>query len=264
MRRHRANYTGGTAPSATRRLRRHDQGDRPPGGSGRADRAVAKIPTAPAHVRGPAPLPGQHSGKLGATRPRPSVAASPSRTGLACGPLAGITIVEAAYYYATPFATALLADLGARVIKIEPVKGDPYRALAGGAVGSDPVLNLGHNNMVRAMQGKDSIALNLKDPRGRHIVRQLVGKADVFVHSFRPGVPESLGIDEDTLRAIKPDIVYQYGASYGSTGPYSRQPAIDPVIAALPAPPLTKRDKAIRRSPRQVPIRSRPPDTRRP
>jgi crotonobetainyl-CoA:carnitine CoA-transferase CaiB-like acyl-CoA transferase len=194
---------------------------------------LAKIPTAPAHVRGPAPLPGQHSGELGATRPRPSVAASPSRTGLAGGPLAGITIVEAAYYYATPFATALLADLGARVIKIEPVKGDPYRALAGGAAGSDPVLNLGHNNMVRAMQGKDSIALNLKDPRGRHIVRQLAGKADVFVHSFRPGVPESLGIDEDTLRAIKPDIVYQYGASYGSTGPYSRQPAIDPVIAAF-------------------------------
>ena len=95
------------------------------------------------------------------------------------------------------------------------------------------MLNLGHNNMVRAMQGKESIALNLKDPRGSHIVRRLVDKADVFVHSFRPGVPESLGIDEDTLRKIKPDFVYHYGASYGSDGPYSRQPAIDPVIAAF-------------------------------
>jgi crotonobetainyl-CoA:carnitine CoA-transferase CaiB-like acyl-CoA transferase len=83
------------------------------------------------------------------------------------------------------------------------------------------------------MQGKESIALNLKDPRGREIVHALVAKADVFVHSFRPGVPEALGIDEDTLRKIKPDLVYQYGASYGSTGPYSRQPAIDPVIAAF-------------------------------
>ena len=58
--------------------------------------------------------------------------------------------------------------------------------------------------MVRAMQGKESIALNLKDPRGREILHRLVAQADVFVHSFRPGVPESLGIDEATLRAINP------------------------------------------------------------
>jgi crotonobetainyl-CoA:carnitine CoA-transferase CaiB-like acyl-CoA transferase len=152
---------------------------------------------------------------------------------LSDGPLSGITIVEAAYYYATPFATALLTDLGARVIKVEPVRGDPYRSLAFGRQDADPVLNLGHNNMVRALQGKDSIALNLKDPRGKEIMHRLVEHADVFIHSFRPGVPESLGIDEATLRAIKPDLVYHYGASYGSTGPYARQPAIDPVIAAF-------------------------------
>jgi crotonobetainyl-CoA:carnitine CoA-transferase CaiB-like acyl-CoA transferase len=83
------------------------------------------------------------------------------------------------------------------------------------------------------MQGKESIALNLKDPRGQEIIRRLIAQADVFVHSFRPGVPESLGIDETSLRKIKPDLVYHYGASYGSVGPYSRQPAIDPVIAAF-------------------------------
>jgi crotonobetainyl-CoA:carnitine CoA-transferase CaiB-like acyl-CoA transferase len=152
---------------------------------------------------------------------------------LSGGPLSGITIIEAAYYYATPFATALLTDLGARVIKIEPVRGDPYRSLAFGRQDGDPVLNLGHNNMVRAMQGKESIALNLKDPRAKEIIHRLVEKTDVFIHSFRPGVAESLGIDEATLREIKPDLVYHYGASYGSTGPYSRQPAIDPVIAAF-------------------------------
>jgi crotonobetainyl-CoA:carnitine CoA-transferase CaiB-like acyl-CoA transferase len=157
----------------------------------------------------------------------------PRADGLSAGPLSGVTIIEAAYYYATPFATALLTDLGARVIKVEPVRGDPYRALAGGRGGGDPVVNLGHNNMVRAMQGKESIALNLKDPRGKEILRRLVSQADVFVHSFRPGVPESLGIDEKTLREIKPDLVYHYGASYGSVGPYSGQPAIDPVIAAF-------------------------------
>lgn len=157
----------------------------------------------------------------------------PQADDLSAGPLSGITIIEAAYYYATPFATALLTDLGARVIKLEPVRGDPYRALAGGRGGGDPVVNLGHNNMVRAMQGKESIALNLKDRRGQEILRRLVAQADVFVHSFRPGVPESLGIDEKTLREIKPDLVYHYGASYGSVGPYSGQPAIDPVIAAF-------------------------------
>ena len=150
---------------------------------------------------------------------------------LPAGPLDGITIIEAGYYYATPFATALLAELGARVIKIEPINGDPYRLLGRG--GGDPVAALGHNNMVRAMQGKESIALNLKDERGREIIHRLVAGADLFVHSFRGKVPESLGIDEQTLRAIKPDLVYQYAASYGSVGPYARQPAIDPVIAAF-------------------------------
>ena len=87
--------------------------------------------------------------------------------------------------------------------------------------------------MVRAMQGKDSIALNLKDERGREILHRLVADADVFVHSFRPGVPEALGIDEPTLRKLNPRLVYQYAASYGSVGPYAGQPAIDPVIAAF-------------------------------
>lgn len=194
---------------------------------------LAKIPGAPAAVGRPAPVPGADTARIldvalpALARTAPSL--GPAR--LSAGPLTGITIVEAAYYYATPFATALLADLGARVIKIEPVAGDPYRALARG--GADPVLNLGHNNMVRAMQGKESIALNLKDPRGKEILNRLVSQADIFVHSFRHGVPESLGIDYETLRKIKPDLVYQYGASYGSSGPYTRQPAIDPIIAAF-------------------------------
>src|SRR5262249_35781902 len=63
--------------------------------------------------------------------------------------------------------------------------------------------------------------------------RRLVADADLFVHSFRGDVPASLGIDEATLRAVNPDLVYHYAASYGSTGPYARQPAIDPVVAAF-------------------------------
>jgi crotonobetainyl-CoA:carnitine CoA-transferase CaiB-like acyl-CoA transferase len=189
--------------------------------------ALAKIPGAAAAVKRPAPVPGADTVPAGTPVP-----ARPATGAKLAGPLDGITIVEAAYYYATPFAAALAAELGARVIKVEPIYGDPYRLLARSSTG-DAVNNLGQNNMVRAMQGKESIAINLKSERGREIMQQLVARADVFVHSFRPGVPESLGIDQETLRAINPQLVYHYASSYGSGGPWSRQPAIDPVVAAF-------------------------------
>ncbi len=191
---------------------------------------LAKIPTAPAEVRRPAPDPGADTADVLAAEVTPITVPAPTLDRLA-GPLDGITIVEAAYYYATPFATALLAELGARVIKIEPVRGDPYRLLGRG--GGDPVNALGHNNMVRAMAGKESIALDLKSAEGRAILHRLVAEADLFVHSFRGKVPEALGIDVETLRAVNPGLVYHYAASYGSAGPYAKQPAIDPVIAAF-------------------------------
>lgn len=191
---------------------------------------LAKISGAPAAIKRAAPMPGEHTAELLREVGTPVSVPAATRQNLR-GPLDGITVVEAAYYYATPFATALLAELGARVIKVEPVAGDPYRLLGRG--GGDPIAALGQNNMVRAMQGKESIGLNLKDPRGREILHRLVEKADLFVHSFRGHVPESLGIDPKTLRAVNPRLVYQYAASYGSIGPYSRQPAIDPVIAAF-------------------------------
>ena len=191
---------------------------------------IAKISGAPAAIGRPAPVPGEHTDEVLAESRQPVAAPAASRAELR-GPLEGITVVEAGYYYATPFATALLAELGARVIKVEPVRGDPYRLLGRG--GGDPVAALGHNNMVRAMQGKESIAIDLKDPRGREVVHRLVERADLFVHSFRGSVPEALGIDAATLRALNPKLVYQYAASYGSTGPHARQPAIDPVIAAF-------------------------------
>jgi crotonobetainyl-CoA:carnitine CoA-transferase CaiB-like acyl-CoA transferase len=140
------------------------------------------------------------------------------------GPLAGVTIIDAAIFYATGGGVAQLADLGARVIKIEPVGGDPYRRSARG---------MGGDNVVRAMQGKENLALNLKDKRGQEIAHRLVARADAFVHNFRLGVPERLGIDYPTLRAVNPRLVYHYAAAYGSIGPYARQPAIDHVIAAF-------------------------------
>lgn len=189
---------------------------------------LANIRKAGAKVDRPAPLPGADTDAVLKSEVKP-VAAAPGGVKLS-RPLEGVTIVECAYYYATPFGTALLAELGARVIKVEPLQGDPYRRLA---VSEDPVKALGHNNMARALQGKQSITINMKDERGKAILHQIIRDADMFIHNFREGVPEKLGIDEATLRQINPGIVYEYGASYGSKGPYSRQPAIDPVIAAF-------------------------------
>jgi crotonobetainyl-CoA:carnitine CoA-transferase CaiB-like acyl-CoA transferase len=190
---------------------------------------LCEIPGAPASADRPAPIPGADTESVltGEVTPLPAIAGDTTLR----RPLEGITIVECAYYYATPFATALLAELGARVIKIEPLRQDPYRIISSAGVG-DPVLNLGHNNMVRAFQGKEDIALNLKDPAGQEVMRRLIATADVFVHSFRGDVPKSLGVDEETLRTVNPTLLYHYGASYGSKGPYTGQPAIDPIIAA--------------------------------
>jgi crotonobetainyl-CoA:carnitine CoA-transferase CaiB-like acyl-CoA transferase len=190
---------------------------------------LVKISGAPGEAKTPAPEPRQHTEEIRKTEFAPPARIEPKGAKPA-RPLEGVTIVEAAYYYATPFATALLGELGARVIKIEPLRGDPYRNL--GRSGGDPVLNLGHNNMVRAMSGKESITLNLKDPKGQEILHALVKKADIFIHNFRLGVPETLGMGEEQLRKVNPKLVYQYGASYGKIGPYARQPAIDPIIAA--------------------------------
>jgi crotonobetainyl-CoA:carnitine CoA-transferase CaiB-like acyl-CoA transferase len=193
---------------------------------------LAKIPGAPASVRRPAPVPREHTEQVLESE-TPPPAFKPRQGASLATPLEGVTIIETAYFAALPLGLALLTDLGARVIKIEPVTGDPYRKIGAPPPGVDPIRGLGHNNMTRAMQGKESIAINLKDPRGQQIVHQLVARADAFAHNFRPGVPESLRIDYETLRTIRPGIVYQYGASYGSVGPYSGQPAIDNVITAF-------------------------------
>ena len=133
--------------------------------------------------------------------------------------LQGITVLELATWIATPMATALLAELGARVIKIEPLEGDPLRGY--GPVG------------LKCVQGKESIALDLKTAEGRDIVHRLVGRADALVHNYRPGVPERLGIDDATLRAVNPGLIYLYAASYGSTGPMSEKPAFHVTAGAI-------------------------------
>ena len=111
------------------------------------------------------------------------------------------TVIECATFVTGPYATALLADLGARVIKIESAPdGGPYRYFA-----PDPVYSF---NFAHLNRNKESLVLDLKAPKGKEICLELVKKADVFVENFRPGTAERLGIGYDALRAVNPKLIY--------------------------------------------------------
>jgi crotonobetainyl-CoA:carnitine CoA-transferase CaiB-like acyl-CoA transferase len=140
--------------------------------------------------------------------------------------LKDITIVECATYVTGPYATALLADLGARVIKIEsPPEGDPYRYFAPGEYYSPNFAHL-HRN-------KQSIMLDLKSPEGKKACLDLVSKADVFVENFRPGVADRLGIGYEAVRALNSKIVYCSISAFGKSGPYAKKPGFDTLGQAM-------------------------------
>jgi crotonobetainyl-CoA:carnitine CoA-transferase CaiB-like acyl-CoA transferase len=132
-------------------------------------------------------------------------------------PLDGVVLLEAATMIATPVASVLLADLGARVIKIEPLGGELGRTLP----------------MMKTLEGKESITVDMKHPLGREVVHRLAAQADIFLHNYRPGVPEKLGIDDATLRAHNPELVYLYVGGYGKDGPAEKMPAYHPVAGAV-------------------------------
>ncbi|HEX7096037.1 MAG TPA: CoA transferase, partial [Acidimicrobiales bacterium] len=144
--------------------------------------------------------------RRGTTPPMPPATATPRRR-----PFEDVTVLELGYFYAAPFAMTLLAELGARVIKVEPPTGDPAR-----------------RNWVtdydKETVGKESIVADLKTPEGLRIVHQLAERADVLLHNFRPGVPERLRIDPGTMLEINPRLVYVYGGAFGSKGPWARKP----------------------------------------
>jgi crotonobetainyl-CoA:carnitine CoA-transferase CaiB-like acyl-CoA transferase/ferredoxin len=134
-------------------------------------------------------------------------------------PLEGITILETAYFMAGPLGSAILAELGARVIKLEPLEGDPFRRTT--------------VEFAQISHGKESVAIDLKHPQARAVLERLVRKSDILLHSFRPGAPERLGLDYKTVQALNPKIVYLYGGSYGSKGPQSQRPAFHSTPNAL-------------------------------
>jgi crotonobetainyl-CoA:carnitine CoA-transferase CaiB-like acyl-CoA transferase len=143
------------------------------------------------------------------------------------GPLEGVRIVELAAMLAGPWATMILGDQGAEVIKVEPPgRGDHTRSLGNRAGGmSAQFLNLN--------RAKRSIAIDLKCARGRELFLRLAAGADVVVQNFRPGVVERLRIGEDEVRAVAPEVIYVSISGFGERGPYAAKPAYDPVVQAL-------------------------------
>jgi len=141
------------------------------------------------------------------------------------GPLHGIRVVELASFMAVPFGTMMLSDLGADVVKVEPPTGDPFRRFGKNDRGASPVF-------VSSNRGKRSIALDLKEERGRASFRELLRTADVLVSSFRPAVLTRLDLDDASLAAANPRLIRLYLTGFGADGPLADVPAFDIIIQA--------------------------------
>ena len=141
-------------------------------------------------------------------------------------PLTGTRVVDVTSSLAGPTATQLLAALGAEVVKVEPLGGDHARAWG------PPFLDGEGAMFLAANAGKQSLAVDIGDERGREIVLRLADRADVFLQSLRPGAAERHGLGADELRARNPRLVYCSIGAFGAHGPLSGQPGYDPLLQA--------------------------------
>ena len=142
------------------------------------------------------------------------------------GPLEGIRILDWTQWQQGPVATAMLADLGAEVIHIElPVAGDGGRGLK--LVGKPEQLQGRTAYFECNNRGKRSITLDLAKEKGQKVLYRLVKNSDVFVHNFRQGMPERLGLDYETLCQYNPKLIYAAASGFGPKGPDAKEPAFD-------------------------------------
>lgn len=141
------------------------------------------------------------------------------------GPLSDVTILDLTSVISGPLATSILADQGARVIKVESPIGDSMR-MAGAIKGGVSSLFSSIN------RNKESIALDLSKPQAIEIINKIAAQADICIQNYRPGVVEKLGIGYDQLKKINPELIYASISGVGAEGPYSRRRVYDPVIQA--------------------------------
>jgi CoA:oxalate CoA-transferase len=143
------------------------------------------------------------------------------------GPLAGVTVVDLSRVLAGPYCTMVLADLGARVIKVEaPLTGDDSRAYG-------PFVNGKSAYFMSLNRGKGSIALDLKAEGDRAVFDALLEHADVVVENYRAGTMDKLGLGWDALHERHPRLIYAGVSGFGRTGPYSARPAYDIIVQAM-------------------------------
>jgi crotonobetainyl-CoA:carnitine CoA-transferase CaiB-like acyl-CoA transferase len=172
----------------------------------------------PAGAPPPAPVLGQHTAAVAAGEVPASGITDSTLTGQPlAGPLAGLRVIDFSAFFATAYGARLLSDLGADVIKVEPVRGDHMRPL--------PDLFEG------AQRGKRTIALDMQTPEGQEVARRLVAGADVVMHNFRPGKAEKIGLGYEQLREIKPDLIYAYLPGFGSAGPMEKLKSFAPLVS---------------------------------
>ncbi len=143
--------------------------------------------------------------------------------------LAGYKIIDCTVAMAGPFATQRLGDLGADVVKVEPVSGEWQRFAAAGGAGRTAI----NASFLSLNRNKRSLAVNMKSQSGRKIVQDLVAGADVFVQNYRPGVAGRLGVDYPTLSKLNPRLIYVSISGYGSSGPYASLAGQDLLVQGL-------------------------------
>jgi crotonobetainyl-CoA:carnitine CoA-transferase CaiB-like acyl-CoA transferase len=148
------------------------------------------------------------------------------------GPLAGLFVVDCSTVLAGPYATMLLADLGADVVKVEPPEGDATRGWGPPWVGSQADRTKTAAYYLAVNRNKRSIRLDLKQHDGRDVLRRLLARAEVFVENFRPGSLARLGLTDVELEALNPALIHLAISGYGPTGPAAGRPGYDFILQA--------------------------------
>jgi crotonobetainyl-CoA:carnitine CoA-transferase CaiB-like acyl-CoA transferase len=179
---------------------------------------AARFAATPAGSPGSPPIAGEHGTGI-STMPAgspwgPTVGGQPDEERAL---LDGVSILDMGAYYAGPYSSRLLADLGADVIKLEPTRGDQLRGL--------------ERPFFSAQAGKRSMAADLKSPELRRAVTGLLKWADVVHHNMRPGAAERLGLDYESVRRVRPDAIYLYAPGWGSTGPHASRQSFAPMLS---------------------------------
>jgi len=148
------------------------------------------------------------------------------------GPFAGLLVVDLTRVLAGPYCAMMLADMGARVIKIEPpVKGDDSRHYGPWITAKSGKVKSGY--FISVNRGKESIALDLKSDADRKVFEALLGRADVLIENYRGGTMEKLGYGYDALKDKYPKLIYAAVSGFGHTGPYAKRPAYDMIAQAM-------------------------------